>query len=160
MWFGVVLFLHVHSVGPKLVKDHMLRCSLPEAVEQHTCVTEEEAVNKTRQRKQGGKCSRESRGFEELMRKSSLVLCRSTPLVCCWLSFVCLLFGLWCNRSTEKGSSTDRLKGGMSPPTIAESDSPLSINWFSFVLVYQDKDSNAILWPSRAVTVDGPSYGM
>lgn len=51
---------------------HMLRGSLPGAVEQHTCVIEEEAVNKTRQRKQDGKCSRESHGFEELMRKSSL----------------------------------------------------------------------------------------
>lgn len=56
----------------------MLHGSLPGAVEQHTCVAEEEAVNKTRQRKQDGKSSRESHRFEELMRKRSL--CRVARL--------------------------------------------------------------------------------
>lgn len=88
----------------------MLHSSLPGAVEQHTCVTEE-AVNKTRQRKQDGKCSRESHGFEELMRKSSLC-CVARLATSLLLSFVCWLFGLWCNRSKKKRVQYWQVEGG------------------------------------------------
>lgn len=43
-------------------------------------------------------------------------------------------FGLWCNRSTGKRSSTGKLEGALLPPIVGELDRLCSKQWFSSCL--------------------------